>query len=87
MAGGRESTVSTKGRHCRCRSRVETGAQRRRAEGPYVTPSGNAWDCMTLDLDSPASSELGYDAIDVVGIGVDIDSGANARAEFDHIAY
>jgi len=71
----------------RARMFAESGATRRRAWGPYTNPALAQWDCAHIDPSAPASAESGFDAADIVGLGIELLGTGSLRVYIDQIAY
>jgi len=71
----------------RARMFAESGATRRRARGPYTNPALAQWDCAHIDPSAPASAESGFDAADIVGLGIELVGTGSLRVYLDQIAY
>jgi hypothetical protein len=76
------------GANVRARIFAESGSStRRRAVGAYTSPALAQWDCAQLDPSAPASAESGFDAGNIVGLGIEIEGSGSVRAYLDQIAY
>jgi hypothetical protein len=85
---GRVASMSARalsGSSVQLRLFVETAQGRE--NGPVVSPAGSEWECLTLDMDSPASSDVGADPHNVQSIGVEIVGVGNVHVQLDQIAY
>jgi len=71
----------------RARMFAESGSTQRRAVGPYTSPALAQWDCAHIDPSAPASAESGFDAADIVGLGIELEGSGSLRVYLDQIAY
>jgi hypothetical protein len=69
----------------RARLFAESGATAVRARGAYA--SSAAWDCVRLEPSAPAVADSGFDAADIVGLGLEIEGSGSVQVYLDQIAY
>jgi len=71
----------------RMRLFAESGSTRLRARGAYTSPELAQWDCVRLVPAAPAVAESGFDAQNIVGLGLEIEGSGSVRVYLDQIAY
>jgi hypothetical protein len=71
----------------RVRLFAESGPTQRRARGAYTSPAPAQWDCVRLVPSAPAAADSGFDAADIVGLGLEIEGGGSVQVYLDQIAY
>ena len=75
------------GASVRARMFAESGPLQRRAVGTYTSPAVGQWSCAHFDPGAPASAESGFDAADIVGLGIELEGTGSVRVYLDQIAY
>lgn len=71
----------------RVRLFAESGSPLQRARGVYTSPALAQWDCVRLVPSEPASAESGFDAANIVSLGLEIEGSGSVQVYLDEIAY
>jgi hypothetical protein len=75
------------GTNVRMRLFVETANPARRGYGTYVSSPLASWDCASLDLQAPATSDTGFDPSNVSGAGLEVEGSGDVAIYVDQFAY
>jgi hypothetical protein len=88
--GGRHMLLNVyvvAGTNVRTRLFVETGSQPSRGYGEYISAPHAAWNCASLDLQTPAVSDTGFDPRNVSAAGLEVEGSGEVEIYVDQIAY
>ena len=66
---------------------AESGSTPQRARGVYTSPALAQWDCVRLEPSVPAVADSGFDAANIVSLGLEIEGSGSVQVYLDEIAY